>query len=291
MRPFGFGLLTVCAAVFVAVNACAEIPMDLKFVKTEQQGAVVIARLDNPPKNLMNAGMVTDLDKLVDAVAADDSVKVLLITGNMEGVFIQHYDVAELVAVSNMLQQGQTLTNPGELHATNKVFLKIERMPKPVIAAINGFATGGGFELTLACDIRYLADTGLVGLPEAGIGILPGAGGTQRLSRLLGQDKALELMMVGEVVPAPKALELGMVHKVFPADKLMENALAFANRLANMPGNAAGTIKRVVTEGAGKPMEDALLIEQGGFWDLMESGEALERMKAYVEGGQNAGNL
>jgi enoyl-CoA hydratase/carnithine racemase len=106
---------------------------------------------------------------------------------------------------------------------------------------------------------------------------------------LIGQDRALELMMVGKVVPAARALELGMVHKVFPADELMDAAMAFANRLANMPGDTAGTIKRVVTEGAGKPMDEALLVEQDGFWELMESGEALERMKAYVEGGQNPG--
>lgn len=279
----------VLACMAAAVSAAGDIDMDFNHIQTEQQGAVLIAKLDNPPRNLMNAPMVQELHTLVDAVAADDTIKVLVITGAMDGVFIQHYDVSELVTLSNMLQEGQTLTNPGELHATNTLFLKIERMPKPVIAAINGMAMGGGFELTLACDIRYLAADGIVGLPEANSGILPGAGGTQRLSRLIGQDKALELMMVGEVVPAARALELGMVHKVFPAAELMDAALAFANRLANMPGNTAGTIKRVVTEGAGKPMEEALLIEQEGFWELMESGEALERMKAYVEGGQNPG--
>ncbi len=275
--------------MLAAPRADSEISMELKHVKIEQTGSVLVAKLDNPPRNLMNASMVQEMHQLMDSVAEDDSVKVVVFTGNMDGVFIQHYDVAELVTLSNMLQDGQTLTNPGELHATNTLYLKIENLAKPVIAAINGLAMGGGFELTLACDIRYLAADGFVGLPEANSGILPGAGGTQRLSRLIGQDKALELMMVGEVVPAVRALELGMVHKVFPADQLMPAAMAFANRLANMPGNTAGTIKRVVTEGAGKPMEEALLIEQDGFWELMESGEALERMKAYVEGGQNPG--
>src|SRR5690606_31411672 len=156
----------------------------------------------NPPRNLLDARRAAELDRLVDLAGYDDSVRVLLLTGGLPNVCIQHYAVGELGTMAVAVYASERVLTGEEWRATHRVFLKLEALPKPVIAAINGVAMGGGFELALSCDIRLLSEGGTVGLPEANVGILPGAGGTQRLPRLIGMSRALELMMQGLVVDA-----------------------------------------------------------------------------------------
>ncbi|MCH7959280.1 MAG: enoyl-CoA hydratase/isomerase family protein [Candidatus Hydrogenedentes bacterium] len=256
-------------------------------IKTEQVENILIARLDNPPKNLMNATMVGQLSELLDRVDADDAVRVLILTGNMDGVFIQHYDVAELVQTCEYAREDPGIGKGGELHDTHKCFLKIESIATPVIAAINGTAHGGGYELALACDFRLLSEDGSVGLPEAGLGILPGAGGTQRLARLIGVARAKYLMMRGQVVDAKTALDYGMVHQLAAPRNLLDEAMTLARELAALPQAAVGLIKQSVNEGAQLPMPEALRQEEDKFWDLMRTDEAYALMKGYVEAGQN----
>ncbi len=170
-------------------------------IEIERRDAVALIRFNNPPKGYMNAAMVGELDTAVDALLADDGVRVLVFTGALKGVFVEHYDVSELVALSEKLRAkgaSFSLDRPSPESAYHKILTKLEAAPKPVIAAINGTAMGGGFEFCMACDIR-LAERGpyWLGQPEINIGILAGAGGTQRLVRLVGEARALELSLDG----------------------------------------------------------------------------------------------
>lgn len=261
-----------------------------KMIKVEVEKHVATCTLFNPPRQFMNAAMVSDLSELTDALDKDDDVRVVIITGGVKDIFITHYDVGELETVSKAMKGAKPPESPKPepgrqpLHATHLAFNKLESMKKPVIAAINGVAMGGGCELTLACDLRYMADVGVIGLPESNVGILPGAGGTQRLPRLIGAAKALELMLLGQVVGPQQAEELGIVHKVVPADNLLEHCKSVASILASRPPLTMANIKKCVYEGMELPLLDALHLEQSYFTELMNSDEALELMKAFNKG-------
>jgi enoyl-CoA hydratase/carnithine racemase len=168
----------------------------------------------------------------------------------------------------------------------HRMLLKLQRLSKPVIAAINGVAMGGGCELALACDFRYMAAGGRIGLPEVRVGILPGAGGTQRMARLLGVAKALELMLLGDTVDAETAERIGLVHRAVEPDRLLDEALALANELAKRPALSVALIKRCVLEGVELPLEEALHLEQDAFWRTMRSEDAARLMRLYLQGEQ-----
>jgi enoyl-CoA hydratase/carnithine racemase len=162
----------------------------------------------------------------------------------------------------------------------HQALLKIEALSKPVIAAINGRAHGGGFETALACDFRLMPTNGSVGLPETGIGIIPGGGGTQRLSRLIGPGKAMELILLGKAVDGVAAEKLGMVTRAVEAEKLMNEAMALANQLAARPAVALKQAKRAIREGYNLPLEDALRIEQDAYYKAARSEETRNLFKA-----------
>ncbi len=260
---------------------------DYEFIKTEREGTAVLARLDNPPRNLLNAKMVVELGALVNAVEADEAARSLILTGAVEGTFILHYDVSELSTASDRArEQAPPLPAAGgrELHGMHQMLLALQDMSKPVIAAINGTAMGGGCELALACDFRYIAKGGIIGLPEVRVGILPGAGGTQRMSRLLGTAKALELMLLGEVVDADEAERIGLVHKAVEPDQLLTAALALADELAARPPLSIALIKRCVLKGTELPLIDGLRLEQDAFLETMRSDDASRLMREYQQG-------
>jgi enoyl-CoA hydratase len=166
----------------------------------------------------------------------------------------------------------------------HRLLLFLQEMSKPVIAAVNGTAMGGGWELALACDFRYVARGGVIGLPEVRVGILPGAGGTQRMTRLLGTAKALELMLLGEVVSADEAERIGLVHKAVEPDQLLPQALALAKELASRPALSIALIKRCVLKGSDLPLVDALKLEQQAFMETMRSDDASRLMREYNAG-------
>ena len=199
---------------------------EYKYLQVRREGAIVVATMVNPPRNLLNAAMVEELHALVDGLAEDADARVLVLTGGADGIFITHYDVGELSTLSDAVRsraaaEPRTDAAEGprrrELHPLNRLSLKLAALPQPVIAAINGTAMGGGCELSLACDFRIMARRGVIGLPEVRVGILPGAGGTQRMTRLIGAAKALELMLLGEAVDADTAARLGLVHRAVDA--------------------------------------------------------------------------
>jgi len=254
-----------------------------EFLKVARDGPVAVCTILNPPQNFMNGRMVQEFLQLADKVEADDAVRVLVLTGGVDGIFITHYDVSELAAVSGQLQQLESF-RPEELHATHQAFNRFQSLPKPVIAAINGIATGGGCELALACDFRFMARAGFIGLFEVLVGILPGAGGTQRMARLLGTAKALEMILLSKLVTADEAEAIGLIHKAFDPQDLMPGVMAFARALAERPPVSVAQVKKCIHEGVQLPLLQGLKLEQDCFWETMRSPDALRLMTDYVEG-------
>ena len=263
--------------------------MSLIEIERRDAGAATIAivRFNNPPKGYMNAAMVGELDAAVDGLLADGAVRVLVFTGALKGVFVEHYDVSELLALSEKLRaKGATfsLDRPSPEGTYHKILTRLESAPKPVIDAINGRAMGGGFEFCMACDIR-LAERGpyWLGQPEINIGILAGAGGTQRLARLVGEARALELSLTGRTVSPDEAASLGMVHAAVDGP-VLDHAMTMAERLAAQPARAVAHIKRLVRSATETPLSQGLVNERTLFMDLAVSDDGHRLMGEFVAG-------
>jgi enoyl-CoA hydratase len=283
-----------------------------KTVLAERRGRVLIVRLDNPPRNYMTTAMVRELDELTRNLENDSSLGSVIITGALEGVFITHFDVAEIREGSSRV--GATLSSSqagGSLRAVkaierlpraraalertpvaglvalrdiHELFLRMNRLDKVFLAAINGLALGGGCELALACDVRIMArGDHLIGLPELTLGIIPGAGGTQRLTRALGPSRALEMMLEGRALTPEEAGETGLVHRTTEPEALLDEALATAERLARRSPAAVAALKRAVYEGGSRPLAEGLHIEQAGFLAAASTPAARRAMEVYAE--------
>jgi enoyl-CoA hydratase len=254
-----------------------------QYLALERHDATLVCTINNPPRNFLNATIVAELTRLADEVEADEDVRALVITGGAEGIFITHYDVGELSAVSDAAQTNERIGAGDELHGMHQLLLKLQGSRLPVIAAINGTAMGGGCELALACDFRYMARGGQIGLPEVRVGILPGAGGTQRMARLLGVAKALELMLLGNTLDADTAERVGLVHRAVNPECLMDDVLMLAGELAKRPPLSIALIKQCVLRGSEMPLLDGLRFEQEAFWKTMRSQDAGRLMRAYLK--------
>lgn len=259
-------------------------------VAIDREGPVAVVTITNPPMGYMDSATVPELDAATRELEADDSVRAVVITGGLPGVFIRHYSVAELEVLSRRLREQGVKVDPNTPvpeRDLDHVFRRIETMPKPVIAAINGLAMGGGFELTLACDIRVAEEGDYeVGLPEIKVGILPGAGGTQKLARLVGKARALELALRGRTVGPREAFELGIIQELAPAGAALTHAKSLAQELAGRSPRAAAHIKRLVRLTPETPLAQGLALERTLFLDLLVSDEGLELMSR-----MNAGDL
>lgn len=258
-------------------------------VELEREGAIGTIRFSNPPRHTLTDPMLRALEARLDELARDASLRVLVLTGASDGVFIAHYEVSELAEGAEAAQQAGTASTgvpAGEtLHRFNRVTLALERLPAITIAALNGTAMGGGCELSLACDFRLMADGPYrYGLPETGVGIIPGAGGTQRLPRLIGLARALDLILRGHVVTPAEALELGLVHRVLPAAGFREEVGAFARMLAERAPIALAAAKHAARAGLELPLEEGLRVEQQAFARTMRSKDAAGAMRAWLEG-------
>ncbi len=244
----------------------------------EVDGPIAVVRFSNPPDGFMDEGTEAALSEALDRIDAADGLRAVILTGADEGVFIRHYDVRLLEARGRTLAaKGYTFTEERPvpeppLHACLR---RIEGHRLPFIAALNGTAMGGGFELALACDIR-LAEAGdhAIGLPEVKIGLLPGAGGTQRLPALIGEAAALEFILRGRTVGPKEAARLGLVSACVDAP-VLDHALNLARELAEKPARALAHAKRLVRRGAS---EAGLAAERTLFCDLMVSDEGIELM-------------
>ena len=196
-------------------------------VRTENRDGVLIVTIDRPKVlNALNAQTVREIDEAFGAARDDDAVRAVIVTGGGEKAFVAGADINELAQMTPI--SGKATATRGQ-----NVFLAIERFPKPVIAAINGFALGGGCELALACHIRIASEKAQIGLPEVTLGIIPGYGGTQRLTRLVGKGKALEIICTADRINAAEAERIGLVNRVVPADQLLPVAEELARKMAS----------------------------------------------------------
>jgi enoyl-CoA hydratase len=246
-------------------------------VRTENRDGVLIVTIDRPKvRNALNAQTVAELRDTFEAARTDDAVKAVVLTGAGEKAFVAGADINELAPLDPIA--GKETSSRGQ-----DVFFAIERFPKPVIAAINGFALGGGCELALACHIRIAAENAQIGLPEVTLGIIPGYGGTQRLARLVGKGKALEIICTADRIDAAEAERLGLVNRVVPAEQLLSAAEAMARRIAANGPVAVRCAIEAVMSGSEMPIEEGMFLESTLFGLLCATEDMKEGMKAFLE--------
>ena len=246
-------------------------------VSRERDGVALI-HLNRPPANSYNRDFLDDLNAAVDEVRWDGDLRGAVLVSDLAPRFFSAG--ADISNFKNSTQEQRVMT---VLHA-QEILLKIERTPKVFVAAINGHALGGGLEIALACDFRFAAEGEYrIGLPEVTLGLLPGNGGTQRLTRLVGRTRALDMMITNQQINAARALEIGLVERVFAADRLVEEALDYVARLAKGPTLAIGNIKIATRLGADLPLEGALALEREAVWRLFMSEDAAEGLSAFTE--------
>jgi len=254
-----------------------------KLFMVEKDGAVVVWRFYNPPGNLWNVESRMEFVELTEEFYADPDLRVGVFTSAMPDVFIQHYDVSLLVKRGEELLKGPPAPPPPR-PAPRGIW---RRGPKPVIAAINASLSGGGLELAMTCDFRFMARGSSASQGEVNVGILPGGGGTQRMPRLTGLPKALQLELTGRPVFADEAEQIGLVNHACDPAELMPTVMAFAKELASKPPKAVEYIRRCVYEGWDLPLAEGLALESKLFMELLTTGEALQRMRDYVATGQD----
>ena len=246
-------------------------------VTFSKSGSIGYITLNRPPANSYEIGFMRDLDAAIDAANADGESKVVILKSASEKFFSGGADIKAFLANS-------TAANMEMIRTAHAALEKMAVSWKVFVAAINGHAMGGGFEMALSCDLRFAAEGKYrMGLPEVTLGLLPGNGGTQRLPRLVGANKALELMLTGEAVTPEDALRLGIVNKVFPADKLMEETEAYARKVAAGASLAIARIKQCVYEGMALKLSDGLALERELIEPLFGSEDAKEGLAAFTE--------
>ena len=248
----------------------------MSYIKYEQTGFVGVLTIDREKAlNALNSEVLADLDAALDAIDLD-STRCLIITGAGQKSFVAGADIGEMSTLTKA--EGEAFGKKG-----NDVFRKIETLPIPVIAAVNGFALGGGCELSLSCDIRLAAENAVFAQPETGLGITPGFGGTQRLARTINVGKAKEMIYAGTKVKAPEALSLGLVNAVYPAEELMPAAMQLAERIAANAPIAVRACKKAVNDGLQVNMDEAIVIEEKLFGSCFETQDQKNGMTAFVE--------
>jgi enoyl-CoA hydratase len=246
-------------------------------VRTENRDGVLIVTIDRPKVlNALNAQTVGEIGEAFEAAREDDGVKAVIVTGGGEKAFVAGADINELATMTPI--SGKATASKGQ-----GVFFEIERFPKPVIAAINGYALGGGCELALACHIRIASENAQIGLPEVTLGIIPGYGGTQRLARLVGKGKALEIICTADRIGAADAEKIGLVNKVVPADQLMSVAEEMARKIASRGPVAVRCAIEAVMSGSEMPFEEGQFLEATLFGLLCATDDMKEGMKAFLE--------
>jgi enoyl-CoA hydratase len=227
--------------------------------------------------NALNHALLEELDEALDEIAGDQAIRALVITGAGSKAFVAGADIGELAAI-----EGQEMGRDFSLFGQS-VFTKIERLTIPVIMAINGYALGGGCELALCGDIRLASETAQFGQPEVNLGVIPGYGGTQRLARLIGRDRAKGLIFTGERVGAEDALQMGLVDRVVPATALMDEAFNLALTLAAKAPRAIALAKVAINDGVNMPLDEALEMEAKLFGQSADTADRREGTAAFLE--------
>ena len=248
----------------------------MEFITYEVEGQIGIITINRPKAlNALNSAVLDELDKTLDAVD-QEAIRCLILTGAGEKSFVAGADIGEMSTLTKA--EGEAVGKKG-----NDVFRKLETFPIPVIAAVNGFALGGGCEISMSCDIRICSENAVFGQPEVGLGITPGFGGTQRLARIVGTGKAKEMIYGARNIKAEEAYRIGLVNNVYPAEELMPAAKKLASTIARNAPIAVRNCKRAINEGIQVDMDQAIVIEEKLFGSCFETCDQKEGMNAFLE--------
>jgi len=249
--------------------------MDYSILKYKEDAGIGLITVSRPEaRNALNNLFFKELNHFLDSLISSGTLKVLLITGEGKA-FVAGADIAEMQKMNK--KDGYTFAKTG--HDT---FRKLEKLEIPVIAVVNGYALGGGCELAMACDIRIAGTEAKFGMPEVGLGLIPGYGGTQRLSRLVGQGDALYMILTGQMIDAADALRIGLVQKIAEQDNLLTEARNIASKIAEKSPSAIRAAKKTIINGLKTGIDEALELEAGSFSGMFEN-DGPEGMKAFLE--------
>ncbi|HJC50916.1 MAG TPA: enoyl-CoA hydratase/isomerase family protein [Candidatus Anaerostipes avistercoris] len=247
----------------------------MEFVTYEQDGFVGIVTINRPKAlNALNSEVLKEIEAAFDAIDLE-ATRAVILTGAGEKSFVAGADIGEMSTLTK--EEGEAFGKTG-----NDVFRKIETFPIPVIAAVNGFALGGGCEISMSCDIRLCSDNAVFGQPEVGLGITPGFGGTQRLARLVGAGKAKEMIYTAFNIKADEAYRIGLVNAVYPQAELMDAAKKMAAKIAKNAPIAVRACKKAINEGLDVDMDQAIVVEEKAFGSCFETEDQKAGMEAFL---------
>ena len=255
----------------------------MALVSVERKGGAAVITYANPPLGTMTATGSAEMLSAVTAASEDSEVRAIVLTGGLPGIFIRHYDVGELSQMGERLAEAAPPTPQAGIGKPGGTFGELvdalAAAPKPVIAAINGLCMGGGFEISLACDIRIAAeDAEAIGLPETRVGIFPGGGGTQRLPRVIGEARALEMILRGRTVIGAEAAQIGLVHEA--ATNALDRALEIAAEFESKGAEGVAYAKRLTRAALDRPLDEGLADERRSFVEVMRTAGARQGLAA-----------
>ena len=260
-----------------------------KHLRIVDEGQIVTCYLSNPPTHTLTAEGVIEIHKFLDIMEAKKDLRVLAFTGDGDEVFIKHYEVGELAETAEKnLNKTQVNSDPKELHGFHRMLLRLRDLDAIVVAGINGNTAGGGCEFSLGCDLRIMSDGDYkIGLPETSVGILPGGGGTQRLARLIGASRALDLILHARLLTPHEAESFGIINKIIPHKNFHEGLNHYCQDLANRAPIALSQVKKIIHKGLDMTLEEGLLLEQKAFDITMNSEDAAQAMRALLTAEEN----
>ena len=250
--------------------------LETQFIKYEEEGMIAVLTINRPKAlNALNSQVLDELDKTLDSIDTN-KIRALIVTGAGEKSFVAGADIGEMSSLSK--KEGEAFGKKG-----NDVFRKLETFPIPVIAAVNGFALGGGCEISMSCDIRICSDNAVFGQPEVGLGITPGFGGTQRLARLVGPGMAKQMIYTARNIKADEAFRIGLVNAVYPQSELLGEAKKLAETIARQAPIAVRNCKKAINDGLQVDMDKAIEIEERLFGDCFETEDQRAGMGNFLE--------
>ena len=262
--------------ILLSLLFCAIFSLETKFIKYEEDGMTALLTINRPKAlNALNSQVLEELDKTLDSIDTN-KIRALIITGAGEKSFVAGADIGEMSSLTK--KEGEAFGKKG-----NDVFRKLETFPIPVIAAVNGFALGGGCEISMSCDIRICSDNAVFGQPEVGLGITPGFGGTQRLARLVGQGMAKQMIYTAKNIKADEAFRIGLVNAVYPQNELLPAAKKLAETIARQAPIAVRNSKKAINDGLQVDMDKAIQIEEKLFGDCFETEDQRAGMGNFLE--------
>jgi enoyl-CoA hydratase/carnithine racemase len=250
--------------------------LEQKLVKIEVKDQIVILTIDHPPVNALNADVMEELDLAISRIGEEKECRALIITGLGDKAFVAGADIKEFTGLDKA--KAIRLSEKGQ-----RIFTKIADLEMPVICAIKGYVLGAGLELALSCDIRIADDSAVFGLPEVGLGIIPGYGGTQRLTRLIGAGKAKLVIFSGDKFTAEEALQLGMIEKWVPKGQALPAAISLAKTIIKKAPIAVRKAKKAINSASFLEIESGFVMEAGFLGDLCETEDKAEGVRAFLE--------